>query len=79
MLAKFKLFLENHKISAHTISIAWLFLVGFYYGNIEARSYIDYEAHEIYIHFPKWLQGLVVSVLIPLFIYWKSMKKATKV
>jgi hypothetical protein len=75
MWEKLKAWVERHKISAHSVAIGWAFLVSFYYGNTKARSYIDYEAHEAYIHFPKWLQGAVVSLLIPLFIYWKSNKK----
>lgn len=71
-----KKFFEAHKITAHTIAGSWIFIVSFYYSNTAARSYIDYEAHQVYTHFPKWLQGAVVSVLVPLFLYWKSTKRA---
>jgi hypothetical protein len=75
MLQKLKLWFESHKITAHAVSLGWLWLVGFYYSSQEARSWLDYEAHEVYIHFPKVLQGLIISVLVPMFIYWKTTKK----
>lgn len=67
-----KQFIAKHSALAHTLTVVWGFLIGFYFENSTAHAYINGVALNVYNHMPHWLEGAIVGLIIPLITYWKA-------
>lgn len=74
-MCKLKDWLAQHKISAHSLAGAWVFLTGLWATNQAFRDYV----YGLYAQTPKFVHEFIAGVIVPALIFWKSQRSDSNV
>ena len=74
---KLKQWFLNHKLDAHIFVVVWGILQGAYAESPAFHAGVNAEVKNIYQALPKGIAGIIMTIVVPLILYWNTQKKTT--
>ena len=77
MLAKVKLWLEQHSITTHSVASAYTILVGYYAVSADFRNQVAIAYQAVQAHVPASLKPWI-GIAVGLYVWYRSGQKKDK-